>query len=195
MAALARLRPGGRDLVMRLNRLFWSDGTAGIRDFAGRVDGYARAGFSSELQLRYHPAPGREGDIAGWTAYVREAVRALAPKQAVAALSITNEGNLPISPNTSDGAYAGVVDALVQGTIAARDEAAKAGRPDLPLGFTFAWRWSPQSDAKFWTDIGAKGGDAFRRAVTYVGLQVYPGSSGHRRRSPAAPPGARSSSR
>src|SRR3954454_15984527 len=131
---------------MRLNRLFWSDGEAGIRDFAGRVDAYARAGFSSEVQLRYHPGPSHEGDIAGWTAYVRQAVRALAPKPAVAALSITNEGNLPISPNTSDGAYKGVVDALVQGIVAARDEAAKAGRPDLPLGFTFAWRWSPQSE-------------------------------------------------
>src|SRR3954452_9597887 len=44
--ALTRLRPPGRDLVMRLNRLFWSDGEAGLLDFAGRVDAYARAGFS-----------------------------------------------------------------------------------------------------------------------------------------------------
>ena len=36
--------------------------------------------------------------------------------------SITNEANLPISPNTSDGAYEGVVDALVRGVIVARRE-------------------------------------------------------------------------
>src|SRR3954471_15746911 len=90
LRALGRVRPEHRELVMRLNRLFWSDGAAGIRDFAGRVDAYARAGFNSEVQLRYHPGPGQEGDMAGWTSYVRAAVRELAPRPAVAALSITN---------------------------------------------------------------------------------------------------------
>ena len=55
LAALQRLRPPGKELVLRLNRMFWSDGRGGLDRFAGLVDGYARAGFRSELQVRYHP--------------------------------------------------------------------------------------------------------------------------------------------
>lgn len=175
IAALGRLKPPGRALVLRLNRLFWSDGDAGIRTFAERVATFGRAGLPSEVQIRYHPPAGGEGDIAAWVTFVRGAVRALAAERATVAVSITNEGNLPVSPNTSDGAYAGVVDALVQGVTAAREEADAAGRPDLEVGFTLMWRWRPDSDAKFWQDIGAKATPAFRRALDYVGMQIYPG--------------------
>lgn len=175
MGALRRVRPEGREMVMRLNRLFWSEGEVGIRSFVDRVDAYAREGFPSEVQIRYHPAEGQAGKIGEWVAFVRSAVRALAARPAVVALSITNEANLPISPNTSDGAYAGVLDALIEGVVAARRETVAMGRGDLPLGFTFAWRWSPDSDARFWTQLGEKGTDEFRRALSYVGLQVYPG--------------------
>src|SRR3954452_8489124 len=45
LAALRALRPPGRALVLRLNRMFWSDGDQGLRHYAGLVDGYAAAGF------------------------------------------------------------------------------------------------------------------------------------------------------
>jgi hypothetical protein len=173
--ALHRLRPENRELVLRLNRLFWADGEAGIRRFAGLVDGYAAAGFRSELQVRYHPPAGREGDVAGFVRWVRSAVRQLARRRAVTALSITNEANLPISPNTSDGAHPGVLDALVQGTVAARQEAVALGRPELPIGFTVMWRWTPEADDRFWEELGRRATPEFRRALTYVGLQLYPG--------------------
>jgi len=175
MAALHRLRAPGRELVVRLNRMFWADGDAGLARFAALVDGYAREGFRSELQVRYHPPEGRAGDIAGWLEYVRAAVRTFAPRRSVVALSITNEANLPGSPNTSDGFYAGVRDALVQGVIAARAEADRLGRPDLSIGFSYAYRNSPESDNAFWEELGRKGGPAFAAAVGHVGLQVYPG--------------------
>ena len=173
--ALRRLRPPGRELIVRLNRMFWADGDAGLARFAGLVDGYAREGFRTELQVRYHPPDGHAGDIAGWLEYVRAAVRTFAPRRSVVALSITNEANLPGSPNTSDGFYAGVRDALVQGVIAARAEADRLGRPDLSIGFSYAYRNSPQADDAFWEELGAKGGAAFAAAVDHVGLQVYPG--------------------
>jgi hypothetical protein len=175
LAELRRLRPPGRELVLRLNRMFWSDGRAGLDRFAGLVDGYARAGFRSELQVRYHPPDGHAGDMAGWLAYVRDAVRTFAPRRSVVGLSITNEANLPGSPNTSDGFYTGVIDALVQGVIAARAEADRLGRPDLRIGFSYAYRGAPQSDDRFFEQLGEKGGAAFARAVGEVGLQVYPG--------------------
>src|SRR5207244_3194145 len=74
----------------------------------------------------------------------------------------------------ADGAYAGATDALIQGIEAARDEADALGRTDMRFGFTFAYRWNPGSDAKFWTTL-ADGGEAFRRALGFVGIDDYPG--------------------
>ena len=175
VAALHRLEPNRRTLVLRLNRLFWSDGREGIERFAERVDAYAAEGFSSEVQIRYHPPEGQEGDIDAWETFVRDAVRELASRPAVVALSITNEANFPASPNTSDGAYEGVIDAMIRGIVAAREEATALGRPELPLGFSVMWRWEPQSDQEFWEEVGRKATPEFRRALDYVGVQVYPG--------------------
>src|SRR5688500_12949008 len=155
-AALKDLRPKKRQLVLRLNRLFWSEGVAGIREFGKLVRRNALAGFKSEIQVRYHPPEGREGDIAGFEEFVRTAVRRLGKRRGVAGFSITNEANFPVSPNTSDGAYEGVVDALVRGVIAARQEVRRLGRPRLDVGFNVMWRWNPDSDRQFWEDIGGR---------------------------------------
>ena len=174
--ALRALRPKRRQLVLRLNRLFWSDGTRGVKRMGRLVRRYALAGFRSEIQVRYHPPEGHEGDIEGFERFVEKAVRRLGRRPAVVGFSITNEANLPISPNTSDGAYDGVVDALVRGVIVARRELRRLGRPRLDVGFNVMWRWNPHSDRAFWEDIGAHPDAArFRRAVDNVGLQVYPG--------------------
>src|SRR5690349_11886314 len=149
------LRPDGRQLILRLNRMLMSDGEAGVRHFAGLVDDYARAGFDSELQVRYHPAPAQEGDMDAWRRYVETAVDILGKRPTVKALTITNEVNFPISPNTSDGSYAGALQAIVVGITAARRELNRIGRPDVALGFSFAWRWLPTSDADFWRQLGA----------------------------------------
>lgn len=69
LAGVRGLRPPGRELVMRLNRMFWADGEEGVRHFAQIVDRYAAAGFSSELQVCYHPPEGAEGDMAAWKQY------------------------------------------------------------------------------------------------------------------------------
>ncbi len=53
--ALRALRPRRKELVLRINRLFESDGEAGIRKFKQTIDRFTRAGFDTELQVRYHP--------------------------------------------------------------------------------------------------------------------------------------------
>jgi hypothetical protein len=58
MAALKALKPQRRQLVVRLNRLFWSDGVAGIAAFQKQANAYTKAGFEVEIQVRYHPATG-----------------------------------------------------------------------------------------------------------------------------------------
>ncbi len=174
-AALHDLEPPGRTLVLRLNRLFSADGRAGIRRFARQVDRHARDGFRSEIQVRYHPRPAKEGDMKAWARFVRRAVGTLARRPSVVAFSIVNEANLPVSPNTSDGAYDRVVDAVVRGIVAGQRELRQVGRPRVPLGFTIAWRYLPEEDASFWRRLGNRATARFRRALDYVGLQVYPG--------------------
>ncbi len=174
-AALDQLRPGRKQVVLRLNRMFWSDGVPGIRRYAAIVDRYARAGFDSELQVRYHPPEGQAGDMRAWKQYVRRAVRILGKRKSVVALSITNEANFAVSPNTSDGSYPGVREAIVKGILAAHRKLRKIDRRDVELGFSFAWRFKPDNDRAFWEEIGARATPKFRRALDYVGLQIYPG--------------------
>jgi len=174
-AALLRLRPRRRTLVVRLNRLFMSDGDAGIERFARRAARYARKGFAVESQIRYHPAPEQEGDMRAWRRFVRRATRALAETPALVALSITNEVNLPLSANTSDGAFAGAIDAIASGVPTAARTLRRAGRGDVELGFTYAYRYLPASDLGFWRAIAERAGPRFSRSIDYVGVQLYPG--------------------
>ena len=130
-AALASLRPPTGSFTLRLNRFFWSDGEAGIRRYLALAERFTSQGYLVELQVRYHPGPGQEGDIGAWTRHVREVVRRFGANPRVVALQIANEVNFNISPDSSDGSYAGARDALVQGVIAAKDEAL-AGGPARP---------------------------------------------------------------
>jgi len=174
-AALAALRPARRELVLRVNRLFWSDGAAGIQRFRRKVAHDTGLGYDVELQVRYHPTPAQEGDMTAWRAYVRRVVDVFGANPRVIAMTITNEDNISVSPNTSDGAYRGATQALVQGVIAARREADRRGFGRLTFGFTYAWRFAPQSDRALWTALAA-GGKPFRRALGFVGVDAYPGS-------------------
>lgn len=176
LAAMRALQPSGRVLVARLNRLFWSDGAAGIAHFKTLVGRYTRAGIDAELQVRYHPAPGEVGDLAAWVAYVRHVVDVFGPNPRVISMTITNEVNLSFSPNTSDGFYAGARDALIKGIEAAHAEAVRRGYTQLRFGFTYAYRFVPADDAAFFAYLGSHGGPRFRAALGFVGLDFYPGS-------------------
>ena len=172
------LRGPRRELVLRLNRLFWSDGDEGIARFeALRRSATQRTGCAPKCSCATTRRRAAAGDIDAWDAWVRRAVRRLARHPSVVAFSVTNEANFPVSPNTSDGAYRGVVEALVRGIAVAGEELRAMGRGGMPLGFNVAWRFTPDSDADFWQEIGAKATPAFRRALDFVGR---PGVSGPR---------------
>ena len=183
-AALAALRPPGKELVLRVNRLFWSDGEAGIDRFRQIVAADDAAGYDVELQVRYHPTSAQEGDIAAWSQYVRHVVDVFGPDPHVVAMTITNEDNINVSSNTSDGGYKDATGALIAGVEAARAEADAHGWGRLSFGFTYAWRFSPSGDAAFWNALAA-GGPAFQAALGFVGVDAYPGSF----YPPALPPG------
>jgi hypothetical protein len=176
LSAVRALDPPGRALVIRLNRLFWSDGQAGIDAFQRQVALYTGAGFEVEIQVRYHPPSGDAGDVPAWLAYVRHVVDSFGANRRVVAMTITNEVNLTVSPNTSDGYYAGAEDALIQGIEAAHAEALARGYRQLRFGFTYAYRFSPQGDASFFSYLGTHGGPALEHALDFVGVDFYPGT-------------------
>ena len=174
---LGRLRPPGRELVLRLNRMFWSDGVAGIRRYARIVDRFAAAGFADRAPGPLPPA-GRAWPATwrAWKRYVRRAVRIL--------------GRRP-SRDRSDDHERGELRRLAEhlrrqlSRRPHRDRSrhprrpaassATIGRRDIELGFSFAWRWLPSSDREFWEELGRRATPRFRRALDYVGLQIYPG--------------------
>src|SRR3954471_18484644 len=174
LAALHALAPPGRPLVLRLHRFFWSEGEQGVQRFLTLADRYTRAGYLVELQLRYHPTPEQDGDIGAWTAFVRHVVDRFGPNRRVVAIQVTNEVNLPDSPDSSDGAYDGGRDALIQGVIAAKDEARRRGYGQLEIGFNWAYR-SPD-DQQFWAYLRDNGGKRFLAALDWLGLDAYPGT-------------------
>jgi len=172
----SQLRPAGHVLVVRLNRLFWSGGDPLISQFQALVSEYAKAGLQVELQVRYHPPPGQDGNLRAWQAYVRHVVDVFGPDPHVVAMTITNEVNVNFSPNTSDGSYTAADDALIQGIKAAHNEAVTRGYRQLQFGFTYAYRFSPAGDTAFFSYLGSHGGSAFRQALGFVGVDFYPGS-------------------
>jgi hypothetical protein len=175
--ALHDLRPGKRiPFVLRLHRFFWSDGEPGVRRFEELADRYTAEGFLVELQLRYHPTPEQEGDIPAWTAFVRDVVDRFGRNPRVVAIQVTNEVNLPFSPDSSDGAYDKGEEALVEGVKAAKDEARRMRYTQLEIGFNWAYRSTPQADDAFWAYLRDHGGPEFVNALDWIGLDAYPGT-------------------
>jgi hypothetical protein len=175
-AALAQLRPQGGPFVLRLNRFFWSDGEEAFRRYLALADRFTRLGYLVELQVRYHPTPEQEGDIAAWTAHVREVVRRFGANPGVIALQIANEVNLTFSPDSSDGAYENAREALVRGVIAAKEEAHRRHFTQLEIGFNWAYRLDPASETSFWQGLRDRGGQEFVNSVDWIGLDAYPGT-------------------
>ena len=177
-AAVRRLA-GRRFFAVRLNRLFMEDGLTGIRRFERLARHFARQGLEVELQVRYHPAPADDGNIAKWLRFVRRVVREFGPIRRVTGLQITNEVNIGFSPNTSDGAYRSAVEALVEGVVAAKRESRRLGHDHQTIGFNYAWRFDfadPANDSRFWEAVGRRGGRRLRRHTDWIGVDLYPGT-------------------
>ena len=176
LRALELLRPRKGPFFVRLNRLFWSDGEAGIRHFEKLIHRYAKRGYKIEIQLRYHPSPEQEGDIDAWTKYVREVVDRLGRHRAVRDIQVTNEVTVTFSADSSDGAFTGARDALIQGVIAAHDEALRRGYKQLGIGFNWFYRLDPATENGFWGYLRDHGGKPFVDALDWIGLDAYPGT-------------------
>ena len=176
LGALAALRKPAAPLVTHAYTSWRNAGPDEDARLLELADRYTRAGYLFELVVRYHPSPQQEGDVAGFAEHVRRMVRLLGPERGVIAFQVTNEVNFTASPDSSDGAFAGARDALVQGVIAGHDEAQRLGHRQLEMGFNYLYRLDPPSDIAFWEHLRDAGGPRFIAALGWLGLDVYPGT-------------------
>jgi hypothetical protein len=150
----------------------------GLRAVPGRWRGTSRAwGWtSSGGQVRYHPAPCDDGNIAR-VAYCAGSVRAFGPDSAWArppGLQITNEVNHCGPPRSRPTApYRSAVQALVEASVAAKRDSrgwATTTQAD-PLQLRVALRTSrPSERHAVWQALGSRGGRRLLRTPTGVGV-------------------------
>jgi hypothetical protein len=174
---LRELRGPGR-LVVRLNRLYWSGGEATIAALTSDCSRYTEEGFDISLQLRYggphdHLPQGGPEAFAAWT---RRVVRSIAQSDRRIGVEITNEPNLEIAPDNSDGAFERVSEALVTATIAASQEARAHTGAGAEIGFNWFHHTGSDAEKAFWDGLRDLGGERFASSLDWVGLNVYPGT-------------------
>jgi hypothetical protein len=191
LARLEELRGGSRPFVLHIYDSFTrrADSAALPRGLDEEIAAYLSRGFQVELVLAYRPAE-PAGDVTGFAEFVRSRIRQLGPRPGVTSIQVTNEANVAGAPAAADGAYRGARDALVQGVIAAKDEARRGGFGQIGVGFNWAYQLGP-AEQRFWASLGRAGGSAFAAAVDWVGLDAYPGTWGPALRGRAVASGAR----
>jgi hypothetical protein len=174
LAALGALRPAGGPFTVHIYRSYLSDAADAKEDAEHRrlVDLYTSHGYGVEIVLRYR----RNNDPAGYAKFVRGVVDRFGDNPLVRGFQVTNEVNFGASGDSSDGAYSGARDALIQGVIAAKDEARQRGYTQVQVGFNWFYRTDPNGEDAFWKYLHDHGGKPFAAALDWVGLDVYPGT-------------------
>ena len=172
-AALEQLRPPGGPFAVHVYRAYMTPESEAEEEATHRrlVDLYTSRGYAIEIVIRYR----RDNDPGGFAEFVRGVVRRFGSNPLVKGFQVTNEVNFTVSPDSSDGAYAGSRDALIQGVIAAKDEARARGHSHVQIGFNWVYRTDPGSERQFWEYLGSAGGERFVNSLDWVGLDAYPG--------------------
>ena len=173
------LRPPRRELVLRLNRLFWADGDAGDRPGSPQTRGALRRGrpLSSEITGPLPPAGGRPRA----TSTPRGASSAKAVRRTRRATRRWSASRSPTrrtsrSRRTPPTAlYDGVIDALVRGIDGGpRGTRRTSAGPSCPVGFNVALALHAGRTTR---SSGTRSPRARRRGSTrarLLGLPVYP---------------------
>jgi hypothetical protein len=158
--ALAALRGVAGTLLPRTYLVYTGPQTA-AKLFA-RAEEYARAGLLGDLTIG---TPDPSVELTDWLGFVRHIVRHYGPT--LTALQITNEPNLTFM----EGANPHILQVLVQGVIAAKDEARATNVP-LRIGFGSVPDTGPVVP-HFWENLAATGGEDFVAALDYVAHNFY----------------------
>ncbi|MGD0314116.1 MAG: hypothetical protein ABSC90_16820 [Acidimicrobiales bacterium] len=187
LAALKDLRAtdsagGARPFVVRLYESFtgqtsvdsWT-GTGANATTDSQIATYSENGFFIDLVVRYEPVTYTGlPTVQAYLTFIRQLVQRYGPNPDVRFIQIGNEVNQTQAPQSSDGAYAGAVQALAYGVEAASQEAGRDSYP-IQVGFNWAYATGTGIGQAMWTFIKSQG-LAFRKSVSWVGLDDYPGS-------------------
>lgn len=125
---------------------------------------YVRRGRGLDLVLSFREPSGR---LDGWAEFVRGAVRAHGAHLASVQVCEEPNADLPVL----DGSIPNVLDALVQGVVAAKEEARALGRT-VAVGFNAVPTFDPADT--FWSDLGDRADARFLECLDYVGLDFFP---------------------
>jgi hypothetical protein len=172
---LAQLAPRGGPFVIHGFIGYSSDPAVQHTELTRAADllrFYGGAGYELELVVRYQV----NDDVAGYVRFLNALMERIGSDRHLVGLQVTNEVNFTLSADSSDGAFSGALQALVQGVVAAKSRALALGRPDLGVGFNWFYRMDPQSEARFWNGLRDAATPEFMKALDWVGLDAYPGT-------------------
>jgi hypothetical protein len=172
MRAVQRLR-GDREFVVHVYGDYDGVSNRSVDGLLSEATWWSENGLKVSAVLRYRPADASKA--AGYANWVRTQVRRLAALPGTVSVTIGNEPN-NLSPGAGDGSYAGVIEGISSGVVAARSELDATGRADVRVGFNWAAGSSPSTTEPMWSALRSAGGDAFTSAVGFVGVNVYPGT-------------------
>ena len=178
-AALAAARPARRDFVVHLYRHFTADETmqAEEEEADAAVARYTSLGYLVEYVVRYMPENEDPAThVPQYVEFLRAMVRRYGVNPRFVSIQVTNEANFPGSPDTSDGAFEGAKDALIQGVEAVKDEATRLGYGQIEVGFNWFYRMPDDVEYPFWEYLRDAGGQALVDALDWVGVDAYPGT-------------------
>ncbi|MEV4516395.1 hypothetical protein AB0K00_46475 [Dactylosporangium sp. NPDC049525] len=144
--------------------LHYSDALGGHLEAPPRPARHATGARRLDLVACFHE-PG--DDLTGWLAFLRGLVREHG--DTLATLQVGEEANHD-GPG-GDGGFPQVRRAIVEGVLAARDEADRLG-VDVLVGCNSTPVFDPAQE--FWTGLGRLGGREFTDALGYVGLDFFP---------------------
>jgi hypothetical protein len=118
---------------------------------------YIYDGRQLDLVLCYRSP---DGDLADWTDFVRGIIREYGPK--LENLQLTEEPNNPDVATGGDGSSPNVVQAIIEGVLAARDEIQRQGYT-IQIGFNATISFNPNDT--FWISVARLGHPAFVEAL------------------------------
>lgn len=142
----------------------YSDALGGHQEAPPRPARHARDGRRLDLVACFRE-PG--DDLTGWLAFLRGLLREHG--DVLATLQVGEEANHD-GPG-GDGGAPQARRAIVEGVLAARDEADRLGL-DVLIGCNSTPIFDPAQE--FWTGLGRLGGAEFTGALGYVGLDCFP---------------------
>lgn len=127
---------------------------------------YVTAHRRLDLVLCYRPD---RDDIPRWLSFVRRMVARFGG--VAGAIQVTEEPNNPDAGTGGDGSSPNVVQAMIDGVIAAKAEARARGLA-IDVGVAFSPSFNP--DDRFWPNVSQRVTPAFLSSLDYVGLDFFP---------------------